>query len=96
MEKELLRLYARHEATVDETAGPRRKFKLGETGEGFLGEHHRRSLALELDLTQQARNLHGVDGGTLSPGVHHQLEVVLGEFRKEARRQARPEEEHKI
>ena len=43
----------------------------------------------ELDLSEQAGDLHGVDGRPLGPGLHHQLQVVLGELLDEAARDAR-------
>ena len=38
----------------------------------------------ELDLAEQTGDLHGVDCRPLGPGLHHQLQVVVGELLHEA------------
>ena len=43
----------------------------------------------ELDLSEQAGDLHGVNRRPLGPGLHHQLQVVLGELLDQAARDAR-------
>ena len=47
------------------------------------------SRTFELDLAEQTGDLHGVDGRALGSGLHHQLQVVLGELLDEAAGDAR-------
>ena len=48
-----------------------------------------KSRTFELDLSEQTGDLHGVDRRPLGPGLHHQLQVVLGELLDQAARDAR-------
>lgn len=80
MEEKLLGLDARHESPVDETARSGCELESGETRQALAGDHNGRSLALQLDLAEEAGNLHGVNGGTFSPRLNHELKVVFREF----------------
>lgn len=73
MKEKLLRLNSRHEPPVDEPARPGRKLEGGETGQRLAGDHDWRTFTLQLDLAQQARDLHGVDGGAFRTRLYHEL-----------------------
>lgn len=87
VEEELLHADARHEPAVDEAARPRREFRRGKARQRLAADRDRGPFALQLDLTEQTRDLHRVHGGSLGAGQNHQLQVVVGEFRHQTRRQ---------
>lgn len=90
MEEKLLRLYPRHEPSVYEAPGPRGELKVRKTRQGFTGNHHGRPFSLQLYLSQQTRNLHGVHPRPLTTRFHHELQIVVGEFREQTGGQANP------
>jgi hypothetical protein len=73
MKEELLGLYPGHESPVDETPSSGGELKNRKTRQRLSAYHDRGALALELDLTQQTRNLHSVHSRTFRPRLHHQL-----------------------
>ena len=89
MEEELLRPHSGEEPVSNEPAGSGREIEFGKGGMRPHRAHQRHSVALQLLLTEQARNLGLVDLGPLGTRHNHCRHSVGWERHLESRREHR-------
>jgi hypothetical protein len=80
MKEQLLWIDASQKTLFHKASGSWRWIKIAKGWQRSTNDGKRWSLAFQLDLSESAADLYGIDQGTLGAGLNHQLQRIEGEI----------------